>query len=134
MTVAELDRWTLERNWGEARQERMAAFLAQFTIMLVDRALCRMWASMTDQCRIAPPPTGARARHHAPVQGATRPSSVFPCLPRPRDSTSHRSRRLVHGGEGAAWAPCAQGPGPVAGPRAVMGLWRIVGKASLVEG
>jgi predicted nucleic acid-binding protein len=51
MTVAELDRWALERNWGVARQERMAAFLAQFTIILVDRALCRMWAQVTDQCR-----------------------------------------------------------------------------------
>lgn len=36
MTIAELDRWALHRNWGRRRQERMAEFLAQFTIVLVD--------------------------------------------------------------------------------------------------
>ncbi len=51
MTVAELDRWALQRNWGTARQERMAAFLAQFTIILVDRTLCRTWARVGDQAR-----------------------------------------------------------------------------------
>ncbi len=51
MTIAELERWALQRNWGPARQERMAAFLAQFTIMLVDRSLCHTWARVGDQAR-----------------------------------------------------------------------------------
>jgi predicted nucleic acid-binding protein len=51
MTVAELDRWALQRNWGNERQERTAAFLAQFTIILVDRALCRTWAWVGDQAQ-----------------------------------------------------------------------------------
>jgi tRNA(fMet)-specific endonuclease VapC len=51
MTIAELDRWALQRNWGPARQGRMAAFLDQFIIVLVDRALCRTWAEVGDEAR-----------------------------------------------------------------------------------
>jgi tRNA(fMet)-specific endonuclease VapC len=53
MTVAELDRWALERSWGRERQERMAAFLAQFTNALASRSLCRTWALVVDQARRA---------------------------------------------------------------------------------
>jgi tRNA(fMet)-specific endonuclease VapC len=51
MTVAELDRWALQRNWGSARRERMTDFLSRFVIVLVDRALCRTWAAVGDQAR-----------------------------------------------------------------------------------
>lgn len=51
MTVAELDRWALQRNWGAARRERMAEFLNQFTLILVNRALCRTWAEVSEQAR-----------------------------------------------------------------------------------
>lgn len=51
MTVAELDRWTLQRNWGQARQERMAEFLGRFVIVLADRALCHLWAEVGEQAR-----------------------------------------------------------------------------------
>lgn len=51
MTVAELDRWAVSRNWGAAREQRMAQFLEQFVIVLVDRPLCRIWAEASDQAR-----------------------------------------------------------------------------------
>ena len=51
MTVAELDRWALQREWGPQRLERMAELLERFTIVLVDRALCRIWAELSDQAR-----------------------------------------------------------------------------------
>lgn len=51
MTVAELDRWALQRNWGPARQNRMAGLLDQFTIVLADRDLCRTRAEVSDQAR-----------------------------------------------------------------------------------
>lgn len=51
MTIAELDRWAIERNWGQARQERMAAFLEQFVIVMADRSLCRTWALVGDEAR-----------------------------------------------------------------------------------
>lgn len=51
MTIAELDRWALHRNWGRSRQVRMSEFLTQFTIVLVDRALCQAWAHASDEAR-----------------------------------------------------------------------------------
>lgn len=60
MTIAELDRWALQRTWGEARQARMVAFLAPFTIILADRELCHTWAVVGDQAR----------RNGRPIQAA----------------------------------------------------------------
>ncbi|MGI8550760.1 MAG: PIN domain-containing protein [Dehalococcoidia bacterium] len=60
MTIAELDRWILERKWGLARQESMEAFLAQFIVVLVDRPLCRTWAEVVNQAR----------RNGRPIQAA----------------------------------------------------------------
>ena len=60
MTVAELDRWVLQRNWGSARRERMTTFLGQFSIVLADRALCYTWAIVSDQAR----------RHGRPINTA----------------------------------------------------------------
>ena len=51
MTIAELDRWVLRRGWGRVRQERMAQFLGQFTIIMADRELCRTWARVSEQAR-----------------------------------------------------------------------------------
>jgi tRNA(fMet)-specific endonuclease VapC len=51
MTVAELDRWALERNWGPARRARMESFLKGFTIVLPDRDLCRTWALVADRAQ-----------------------------------------------------------------------------------
>jgi tRNA(fMet)-specific endonuclease VapC len=51
MTVAELDRWALQRDWGLARLRRMADLLDQFTIVLADRDLCRVWAEVSDRAR-----------------------------------------------------------------------------------
>jgi predicted nucleic acid-binding protein len=50
-TVAELDRWALEREWGEARRKRMDGLLGRFVIVLPDRALCRTWAEVGDRAR-----------------------------------------------------------------------------------
>ncbi len=51
MTVAELDRWSIQHQWGSARQEQMAAFLARFILVLPDRALCRTWAEVVNGAR-----------------------------------------------------------------------------------
>lgn len=47
MTLAELDRWALERNWGEKRRIAMEQHLRNFVIYPFDRALCRQWAEVT---------------------------------------------------------------------------------------
>jgi tRNA(fMet)-specific endonuclease VapC len=55
MTVAELDRWTLTRRWGARRRAELEQHLADLIIRHSTRALCRMWAEVTD---------GARRRGH----------------------------------------------------------------------
>jgi len=48
MTVAELDRWALARNWGEARRSRLQEHLGNFIVHPFDRRLCLEWAEVTD--------------------------------------------------------------------------------------
>lgn len=40
MTIAELDRWVLEANWGAARQNRLREYLEPFAIFPYNRELC----------------------------------------------------------------------------------------------
>lgn len=47
MSVAELDRWAIRSNWGEARVRRLPAFLEPFVIAPYNRELCRKWAELT---------------------------------------------------------------------------------------
>lgn len=44
MTLAETDRWAIERNWGPTRRERMAEFIQQFIISPFNRSLFLCWA------------------------------------------------------------------------------------------
>lgn len=44
MTVAELRRWSLARNWGPARIAKLDRSLQRYNIVLVDGALCQTWA------------------------------------------------------------------------------------------
>ena len=39
-TLAELDLWALERNWGAARKGRMEQHLRRYLVYPYDRALC----------------------------------------------------------------------------------------------
>ena len=51
MTVAELHRWGLERNWGIRRQTELTDYLEGYVVYGFDRLLCRKWAEVTDGCR-----------------------------------------------------------------------------------
>jgi predicted nucleic acid-binding protein len=51
MTVAELDRWACERNWGARRRADLETHLRAFSVFLVDRELCRQWAQLGDAAR-----------------------------------------------------------------------------------
>jgi tRNA(fMet)-specific endonuclease VapC len=48
MTIAELDRWVLERNRGQTRRARMEEYLRNFIVYPLDRALCLKWAGVSD--------------------------------------------------------------------------------------
>ena len=51
MTVAELDRWALARNWGQTRRARMEEYLRNFVVYPFDRVLCLKWAEVSDRAR-----------------------------------------------------------------------------------
>jgi predicted nucleic acid-binding protein len=47
MTVAEFDRWALERHWGLKREAKMEQHVRRFVVYPFDRALCLKWAEAT---------------------------------------------------------------------------------------
>lgn len=53
MSLAELDLWVLQRNWGEARRQRLETFLANFVIHPFDRGLCQLWAKVRHEANRA---------------------------------------------------------------------------------
>ena len=58
MSVAELDRWALERDWGELRKQGMEEHLGNFVVYPYDRLMCRKWAEVLDGARKRGRPVG----------------------------------------------------------------------------
>lgn len=50
MTVAELYRWTLVRNWGEARRAKLDEHLRNLVVYPFDHRLCLEWAQVCHSC------------------------------------------------------------------------------------
>ena len=40
MTLAKLERWQLERNWGQIRKAELAQYLTKYAVLPVSRGLC----------------------------------------------------------------------------------------------
>jgi tRNA(fMet)-specific endonuclease VapC len=51
MTLAETDRWALERNWGRTKRRQMEEFLKQFVVSPFNRDLCLNWARAMHSAR-----------------------------------------------------------------------------------
>ena len=51
MTLAELERWALERGWGLSRRLQLAQHLTNYTVLPVSRELCRTWAEVSFAAR-----------------------------------------------------------------------------------
>ena len=51
MTIAELHRWTLRRDWGVKRRLELEAFLSNFAMYNSDDILCERWAEVTEMGR-----------------------------------------------------------------------------------
>jgi predicted nucleic acid-binding protein len=51
MTLADLDQWVLEHQWGVERRERLAEHLTDYMVHPYDRDLCRWWATVRVACR-----------------------------------------------------------------------------------
>jgi predicted nucleic acid-binding protein len=47
MTLAELRQWSLFRNWGETRRQRLESFLRDYVVIHSDDHLCAKWAEVT---------------------------------------------------------------------------------------
>lgn len=47
MTLAELERWPLERDWGQSRKLGLAQHLTRYTVLPVSRELCGRWAQVS---------------------------------------------------------------------------------------
>jgi predicted nucleic acid-binding protein len=47
MTLAELERWSLERNWGQRRKQELAEHLTRYVVLPVSRELCGKWAEVS---------------------------------------------------------------------------------------
>ena len=43
MSLVELERWPLERNWGSVRKAELERHLTHYTVLPVNRELCRKW-------------------------------------------------------------------------------------------
>jgi tRNA(fMet)-specific endonuclease VapC len=60
MTLAELERWSLERSWGRMRRLELEQHLTRYAVLPVSRELCVKWAEVT---------FGAKRKGH-PIQTA----------------------------------------------------------------
>jgi tRNA(fMet)-specific endonuclease VapC len=47
MTLAELDRWAIQSQWGAARREWLRLYLERFVLLPYSRRLCTIWAEVT---------------------------------------------------------------------------------------
>src|SRR5664280_142363 len=47
MTLAELERWPLERDWGKRRKLELAQHLTRYVVLPVSRELCGKWAEVS---------------------------------------------------------------------------------------
>jgi hypothetical protein len=44
MSLAEIRRWTLERNWGERRRQELEEYLTRYLVLHSDDLMCDKWA------------------------------------------------------------------------------------------
>ena len=51
MTLAELLRWALSRNWGKPRQAKLEEHVRKFAVHPFDVGLCRTWAEVSHAAR-----------------------------------------------------------------------------------
>ena len=51
MTLAELERWPLERAWGPVRKRELTQHLTHYTLLPAHRELCRLWADVSFEAK-----------------------------------------------------------------------------------
>jgi len=58
MSLAELRRWTLERNWGEGRRQEPEGYLTRYLILHSDDLMSDRWAYAMNSARLQGQPIG----------------------------------------------------------------------------
>jgi len=51
MTVAELERWAIQKQWGEGRRRWLDLHLDRFVVVPFTRRMCTLWAEATVTAR-----------------------------------------------------------------------------------
>jgi len=51
MTLAELEQWTLARDWGARRRQDLLIYLRRYLVEQSSPELCRRWAEAADNAR-----------------------------------------------------------------------------------
>lgn len=59
MSLAELRRWTLERNWGERRRQELEEYLTRYFVIHSEDQMCTRWAEATNTARSSGRPIAA---------------------------------------------------------------------------
>lgn len=52
MSLAELRRWTVERNWGEKRRQELQEYLTRYLVLHSDDQMCDRWAQAMNSARL----------------------------------------------------------------------------------
>jgi len=92
MTLAELERWQLERNWGTTRKEELAQHLTRYIVLPASRELCAKWAEVSWEAR----------RKGRPIQTADAWNRRHCALL--SGSTHHEQRQRLRDGQPAPFA------------------------------
>ena len=59
MSLAELRRWTLERNWGERRKRELEEYLTRYLVIHSEDQMCVRWAEAMNTARLNGRPIAA---------------------------------------------------------------------------
>jgi predicted nucleic acid-binding protein len=59
MSLAELRRWTLERNWGERRKRELEEYLSRYFVIHSEDQMCDRWAEAVYTARLSGHPIAA---------------------------------------------------------------------------
>ena len=52
MSLAELRRWTLERNWSEGKRQELEEYLTRYLVLHSDDQMCDWWAQAMNRARL----------------------------------------------------------------------------------
>jgi len=58
MSLAELRRWALERNWNESRRQQLESYLTRYLVLHSDDLMCDRWAEAMHTARMHGRPIG----------------------------------------------------------------------------